>query len=296
MTASKTLRADPPRRRIFGSALAASAAAAAVVTPLPARAATRFDSRARFNLLADFMPPPDADVIIPWDRVLFQSGSDVQLKSDGKLTILTHGLYEFVGSSDWQLSTGLDIDLRQIGIRLQRKGQPDEPMDPHERIGFFNTPGSDPPRTARYQGDLGPIDIALGATAWVDVAVAPAGTVKPGDMALAAHTKANADGLPPEALRALQVHAKVIANDTVSVSFFNPSVAEGIHLRPGALKVLAMSALATRGHSGDAWQIIHTASVELFPGDRVYSVARHKVAGTVLQTTRSTYLQVDRVA
>jgi hypothetical protein len=286
----------PPGGRTRRRAFCATAAAAAALAPMPARAATRFDSRARFELLADFSGPPDTDIIVPWDSVLFQHGPDITLQPTGKLLINTHGLYEFVFSSDWQLSTNLDIDLRQIGLRLQRKGQPDEPVDAHERIGFFNTPGSDPPRTARYQGDWGPLDIPLGATVGTEVAVLPAGTAKIGDMAMAAHTKVNLAAMPLEALRALQVHAKVVANDTVSVSLHNPSIAEGIHLRSGTLKVVAMTAQLTRGNSGDAWQLIHTASFELFAGDRVYSSIRHKIAGTVLQVSNSTYLQVDRVA
>ena len=283
---------DRTRRRAFW----ATAVGAAALAPMPARAATRFDSRARFELLADFTCPPDTDNIVPWDSVLFQHGPDVTLQPTGKLFINTHGLYEFVFSSDWQLSTNLDIDMRQIGLRWQRKGQADEPMDLHERIGFFNTPGSDPPRTARYQGDWGPVDIPLGGTVGIEVTVLPIGTVKLGDMAMAGHTKLSPAAMPLEALRALQVQAKVIGNDTVSVSLHNPSIAEGIRLRPGILKVVAMTAQLTRGNSGDAWMVIHTASFELFAGDRVYSSIRHKVPGTVLQLSNSTYLQVDRVA
>jgi len=286
---------DGRRRTLGGAALAISAAAAAGLAPQPARAATRFDSRARFLLHADFAGPPNADVLVPWDWVWFQRGSDFELVPDGKVIFNTHGLYEFVVSADWQLMTGLDYDLRQIGMRLQRKGQPDEPIDAHERIGFFNTPGSDPPQMSRYQGGIGALDIPLGATVGVEVQVAPAGA-RLGDMALAGHSKLTLKAMPIEHLRALIVQAKVIGDDTVSVSFFNPSVAEGIRLRAGTLKVIAMTAQLTRGRSGDAWQLVHSASVELQPGDRVYGVLRHKVPGTVLQTSDSTYLQVDRVA
>ena len=86
-----------------------------------------------------------------------------------------------------------------------------------------------------------------------------------------------------------------MANDTIGVSLYNPSVAEGIHVRQGTLKVLGMTGVAARGRSGDAWQIIHTASMEFFPGDRVYGVLRHKVPGTVLQVSYSSYLQIDRL-
>lgn len=291
--------ASAARRQLVlapASAWSIGLVAAMGLSPARSEAASRFDSRARYKLLADFSGPPDTDVIVPWDLTFFQNGADFALQPGGKVLFKTHGLYEFVFSSDWQLSTGLDIDLRQIGLRYQRQGEPDEPMDVHERIGFFNTPGSDPPRMARYQGDWPALEIALGATVSLEVTVAPAGTVKIGDMAMASHTKVTRDALPAAALQALVMHAKVIADDTVLVSLHNPSIAEGIRVRPGVLKVIAMTAQLTRGHSGDAWQIIHSASVEIFPGDRVYSIIRHKVKGTLLQTTRSTYLQVDRVA
>jgi hypothetical protein len=287
---------DPIRRHVFGRGAALAGAAAAAFAPMPARAATRFDSRARFTLAGDFAGPPDTDVLVPWGAVRFQSGTDVALQSDGKVLVQAHGLYECVISADWQLQTGLDHDLRQIGMRLQRAGQPDEPIDAHERIGFLNTPGSDPPFMARAQLDWGPLDIPMGATVGIEVAVAPAGTVKPGDLAIASHTKINLAGMPAEALRALLVHAKVVADDLVGVSLHNPSIAEGIHVGHGLLKVLGMSAQRARGQSGDAWQIVHSASIELFPGDRVYGVLRHKILGTVLQATFSSYLQIDRLA
>jgi hypothetical protein len=287
---------DSARRRAFGRGAGWAGAAAAGFAPLPARAASRFDSRARFTLAGDFAGPPDAEVLVPWSAVRFQSGSDVALQADGKVLVRTHGLYECVISADWQLKTALDYDLRQIGLRLQRQGQPDEPVSAHERIGFLNTPGSDPPCMARAQVDWGPLDIPLGATVGIEVPVTPAGTLRPGDMAIASHGKLNLDAMPAEALRALLVHAKVVAEDLVGVSLHNPSIAEGIHVRQGLLKVLGMTAQAARGQSGDAWQIIHTASMELFPGDRVYGVLRHKVAGSVLQATYSSYLQIDRLA
>jgi hypothetical protein len=132
-----SLPIDPDRRRIFGRSAALAGAAAAGFVPLPSYAATRFDSRARFRLSGDFAGPPDADVLVPWNTVRFQSGTDVALQADGKVLVQAHGLYECVVSADWQLQTGLDHDLRQIGMRLQRADQPDEPIDAHERIGSW---------------------------------------------------------------------------------------------------------------------------------------------------------------
>jgi hypothetical protein len=287
---------DPARRRAFGRGAAMAGVAVAGFAPLPARAATRFDSRARFTLAGDFAGPPDADVLVPWGAVRFQSGTDVALQADGKVLVQTHGLYECVISADWQLKTGLDYDLRQIGLRLQRQGQPDEPIDYHVRIGFPNTPGSDAPRLARWQGKWGPLDIPPGGTAGIEVTVAPAGTARLGDMALAGHTAIKLQAMPLPALRALVVHAKVVAQDTVSVSLHNPSATDAIHVGKGTLKVIAMTAQLTHGRSGDAWQLVHSASVEIAAGDRVYAVMRHHVPGTVLQTSDSSWLQIDRLA
>ena len=94
-------------------------------------------SRARYLLHADFTGPPYADVVVPWDWVWFQRGTDFALQAGGKVSFRTHGLYEFVVSADWQLMTLLDYDLRQIGLRLQRQGQPDDPprAGPREHVG-----------------------------------------------------------------------------------------------------------------------------------------------------------------
>lgn len=289
-------RVDTDRRRLLGSGAASCALGAlAAVAPLPAFAQTRFDSRGRYKLLNDFQCPPEGDYLVPWDDVQFQTGSDFSLQPGGKVLFRTHGLYELVVSADWQMKTGFDIDMRQVGLRLQRADQPDEPLPPHERIGFFNTPASDPPRMARYQGNWAPPAIAPGGTVSTEIKVEPAGTVRVGDMAMASHIKVAPDVLPAEVAKSLIVHAKVIADDTVSVSIHNP-LTTGVQVSPGLMKVVAMSATAVRGNSGDAWQISHSASTEIFPGDRVYTMIRHKVPGTVLQTTRSTFLQIDRVA
>ena len=253
-------------------------------------------SRGRYLLHADFTGPPHVDVIVPWDWIWFQRGIDFSLRPGGKVLFRRHGLYEVVVSGDWQLMTQLDYDLRQIGLRLQRAGQPDEPMDPHERIGFHNTPGSDAPRMARWQGSWGPLDIAPGATAGIDVTVAPAGTARLGDMALAGHTAISLQAMPLPSLRSLVVHAKVVADDTVAVSVRNTSATDAIRVGQGTLKVIAMTAQLTRGRSGDAWQHVHSASVEIRRGDRVYAVMQHQVPGTVLQTSDSTWLQINRLA
>lgn len=280
------------RRRLLGGA--ASLGLILAVPTLPALAAAR--TRGRYRLADDYGIPAEAFGIVPWSVTVFQNGSDFTLRPGGKILINTKGIYELVFSSDWDAKSTLDIDLRKIGIRRQAVGQPDEPIEAHERLGFTNMPGSDPPAMARYQGDWAPPAIALGQTVSTDVTVTDlGGDVQPGDTATAAHSSISQGKLGEAALSALIVQAKVIGVNTVRVSLYNPSVSGGITLAPGTLRVVAMSSTRTRGSNGDSWMVLHTASTQLDAGDKVYGLIQHKVTGTLLQATKSSYLQIDRV-
>jgi hypothetical protein len=123
--------------------------------------------------------------------------------------------------------------LRKIGIRRQARGQPDAPMEAHERLGFVNLPGSDPPAVARFQGSWAPPPLGPGQLAHIDVTVSPAGLVAPGDPVLASHTSISSARLADEALTALIVQAKVIAPDKVRVTLLNPGLAAGIAVPGG---------------------------------------------------------------
>jgi hypothetical protein len=282
------------RRRLLGGA--ASLGLILAAPPALGAAALAARTRARYRLAKDYAIPPEAFGIVPWNVTVFQDGSDFTLQPDGKILINTTGLYELVFSSDWDAKSNRDIDLRKIGIRRQALGQPDEPIDAHERLGFTNMPGSDPPAMARYQGDWSPPTIALGQTVSTDVTVTElGGDVRPGDTATAAHSSISQGKLSEASLSALIVQAKVIATNTVRVSLFNPSISGGISLAPGTLSVLAMSSARTRGSNGDSWMMLHTASTQLDAGDKVYGLIQHKVAGTLLQATKSSYLQIDRL-
>jgi hypothetical protein len=281
------------RRRLMGG-VATLGLLLAAPAALPAFAAVR--TRGRYRLASDYGIPAEAFGIVPWSVTVFQQGGDFTLQPDGKILINTTGLYELVFSSDWDAKSTLDIDLRKIGIRRQALGQPDEPMEAHERLGFTNMPGSDPPAMARYQGEWAPPTIALGKSVSIDVPVTDlGGDVQPGDTAMAAHSSISQGQLSDAALSALIVQAKVIGLNTVRVTLYNPSIAGGISLAPGSLKVTAMSSTRTRGSNGDSWMVLHTASTELAAGDKVYGLVQHKVDGTLLQATKSSYLQIDRV-
>ncbi|HEV8692217.1 MAG TPA: hypothetical protein VGQ91_18065 [Ideonella sp.] len=294
MTNPRTPDGTATRRRLLGVG-AAGAAIGLAAAPLPAHAAPS-RTRARFRLTQDYGIPPEAFGIVPWDTTVFQTGSDVTLQPGGKLLVNTAGIYELVFSSDWDAKSNNDVDLRKIGIRLQALGQPDEPMEDHDRLGFMNMPGSDPPAMARFQGAWAPPALPLNGVAHIDVGVAPTGVVLPGDTAQASLTSISQSRLPDDALTALMVQAKVIAPDTVRVTLYNPSIAGGIQVAAGTLRVVAMSSTRTRGSNGDSWMVMHTASIALAAGDRVYGLIQHKVPGTLLQATHSSYLQIDRVA
>ena len=48
------------------------------------------------------------------------------------------------------------------------------------------------------------------------------------------------------------------------------------------MNALAFDSTAPTGFNSDAWQVLHTPTVMLQAGDRMYSVAQHKVAGGLL--------------
>lgn len=281
------------RRRLLGIGAAGTALG---IGSAPAHAAAPTRTRVQFRLTTDFAVPVQTMAIVPWTETVFRTGTDVTLQADGKLLINRTGVYEIVFSSDWDAKSGNDIDLRKIGIRHQKLGQPDLPLEDHDRLGFLNIPGSDPGAIARYQGNWAPAPLPLMGMSSVDVSVSPAGTVVPGDVAQASLTSINQNQLSDQALSALSVQAKVIAPNIVRVTLFNPAIQDGITVAPGHLQVAAMSMTKTRGSNGDAWMVLHTASVALNAGDRVYGLIEHKVAGTLLQATRSSFMQVDRVA
>lgn len=281
------------RRRL---ALRAAAAMGLWGATSPAAwALNRSDSRGRYRLAADFAAPLNAVVLVPFDTTVFQSGADLTLQSDGKILVNTTGLYEVTLSIDWDLKAGRDIGLRQTGVRRQRKGQPDGPPESHDRVIYGDLPGSAAATTARYQGAWGPLDIPLGAAVSTDVPVAPSAVARPGDVALASHSQLRDGAIPPDALAALIVQAKVVAADKVRVTFINQSVAEGIHIPAGNLNVMAMSATQLAGGSGDGWHPLHGPSVALEAGDKLYATVRHHVAGSLVQATNMSFLQVDRL-
>jgi hypothetical protein len=166
--------------------------------------------------------------------------------------------------------------------------------DDDTKLATIDMPGSDPPQTVRWQGSWTPGLIAKGAVAWVDVTLPTPNIVALGDLAFAGLDSISDAVLGPEAVAALIVTAKPLAADKVRVSIYNPSVAGGVNVPAGQLKVVAMSAVNTRGESADAWTVLQSTTQSFAAGDVVYAMFKSRTQGDFLQTSLSSFLQVER--
>jgi hypothetical protein len=251
--------------------------------------------RGRYSLSQDLtLPTANTVTRVPWDVVTFQEGDDFSLLSDGKVRVEKKGLYRIALACDWAGQHGVDIDLRMIGIRRHRPGGKRIPPFFDDRLASVDVPGSDPPQMARWQGTWDPGQLALGAVISTDVAVSPGGVANVGDVALASHDQITDLAIGAAAVNALIMQARVVAPNTVRVTLYNPTVAAGINIPNGMLNVVAMSAVATRGESADAWQVLHTASEHLDLGDMIYAEVKSKCGGDYIQATRTSFLQIER--
>ncbi|MBT9594984.1 MAG: hypothetical protein IV094_03205 [Vitreoscilla sp.] len=280
--------------------MALRCAAAGLLVPAvgwPAIAATPFAiRRARFGLLEDFhLPKADLVTLVPFTKVVFQESADCSLQPNGMVRINVGGLYRAVLGLDWVAQNGTDIDLRLYGIRRKHVGAPPQPTLKDDRLASADIPGSDAPRMARFQGGWAPGSVPLGGIVATELTVEPPGIVAIGDMVMAAHTSV-ADGvIGAEAADALIVRGRVVAADRIRVTIYNPSIAGGVFVPPGELRVLAMNAVETRGESADAWQVVHTASEVLKAGEMIYAIGRNKgMANDYIQATDTTFLQIER--
>jgi hypothetical protein len=292
------------RRRLLGGSAATAlawAGSAAASAPLAARPlAAPPIMRVRYSLAGNFEPPTDAVTILPWKVVNFNDGLDCTLESDGKVLINTSGYYRITLSCDWVAQQNKDIDLRKMGVRRRRIDASSPPagaaIDKHDdHLASTDAPGSDPPRMSRYQGEWNPGRIDIGATVTTEIQTSPSGIVTIGDMAIAAHTQIRDAVIGAHAVNALIMQAKVVADDTVRISLHNPSVAGGIQIPSGALHVVAMSAVDTRGHSTDAWGVLHTATEVVNAGERIYAVVRCRVPGDFLQALKTCFVQIEKL-
>ena len=262
-----------------------------------ARGATPFAiRRARFGITEDFyLPKAKMVTLVPFTKVVFQESSDCTLQANGMVRINVAGLYRVVLGLDWVAQNGTDIDLRLYGIRRKRVGAPPEPTLKDDRLASADIPGSDAPRVGRYQGTWSPGVIPLGGIVSTEVSVVPLGVASIGDVVMASHTGVADAAIGSQAVDALIVQAKVVGADRVRVTIYNPSMAGGVAVPTGDLRVVAMNAVESRGESADAWQVVHTASEVLKAGEMIYAVGRNKgMANDFIQATDTTFLQIER--
>jgi hypothetical protein len=281
-------RAGITRRLLLGGAAASLAAGA----PIKAAAAAALPSRSRFSIASDFvLPRAETVTLLPLTVTNFQEAPDVVLRADGKLQVQIPGLYRVTLACDWVAQAGMDMDRRMIGIRRAPGHLPNQ----DDRLASVDIPGSDPPAMARYQGEWTPGTVPLGGIVTTEITVSPAGVARVGDLALASHSRIKDSIIGADAVNGLMVQARVVAPDRVRVILHNPMVAAGITIPVGALNVIAMSAVDTRGESNDAWQVLHTATEELAAGQTIFAVLRSRVKGDYVQATQSTFMQIERV-
>jgi hypothetical protein len=264
---------------------------------LPAMAAgagvrgTSIIPRARFTISKDFVLPKSETVTqLPLSVTTMQESNDVTLQADGRVLINTPGQYRVILGVDWVAQNDTDVDRRMIGIRRWPGSLPNQ----DDRLASVDIPGSNPPFMARYQGEWTPGVVPFGGIVSTEITVAPAGTVKVGDMAIVGHTRIKDQSIGAEAVNGLVLQGRVVAPDKVRVTLYNPYVTAGVNVPTGTLNVIAMSATETRGESNDGWQVLHTATEDLAAGQMVYAVVRSRMTGDYVQATRTTFLQIER--
>lgn len=298
----KPEKTDPDqstRRRLVGTSAAmalASLGAAARADVAPQAFTIK---RGRYGLTADFSPVYNTVTVVPWNVTYFQQGTDWTLQPDGKILINTTGLYRIIITIDWVAQAGTDIDLRIYGIlctRLAAQRRQRTPTPFHDdRLAWVDVPGSNPPKSARYQGRWAPGLIPMGGIVATEVTLANAGVVGIGDVAFASHTQISDAVIGPDAVNALGVQAKVVGPDRVRVCLYNPTIADGIVVPDGVLNVVAMNAVLTCGENDDAFQMLQTPIEQVKAGEIVYGVVRSHVRNDYLQANKDCFMQVERV-
>lgn len=290
------------RRQVLLGSTGAGIALLGSAVPMSSHAARRrlaedTITRSKYGLQVDvYLPKANVVTQIPLDVVRFEEGGDASLLADGMVGINTPGLYRICLGLDWKAQAGTDIDTRMYGIRRKTASDTGPPSLLDERLASVDVAGSDPPRLGRYEGSWAPPVVPLGGFVYTEVTVGPNNVTALGDFAVASLSTTTDDKLGIEASIALQIQARVIAKNRVRVILSNPSIAGGIAIPPGTLKVLAMSAATTRGGSEDAWNVLMTPLTRLEAGERIYIAAKNLgVSNDYVQASvNSTFLQLER--
>lgn len=293
-------RPPPGRRRLIGGSAALALAGLGAGAHADLSPAAFTIKRGRYGLTADFTPVYNTVTVVPWNVTFFQQGTDWTLQPDGKILVHITGLYRIVITIDWVAQAGLDIDMRIYGIlctRLAAARRRQRLLTPFgdDRLAWVDVPGSNPPKSARYQGRWAPGLIPLGGIVTTEITLANAGVVRVGDVAFASHTQVSDAVIGPDAVNALSVQAKVVAPDKVRVCLYNPTIAGGIVVPDGTLNVVAMTSVLTCGENDDAFQMLQTPVEKIRAGEIVYGVVRSHVRNDYLQANQDCFMQIERV-
>lgn len=292
-----------PNRRNFGAAILFSPLVA--LGPLSSLAAKQQREQAlepafprfRAGFSHDWAIPKVKTVtLLPFDTNVIQESTDFTLMPDNMIRVNRPGRYRALLGIDWVAQQGFDIDRRMIGIRRKKVGSPAGVWLQDDRLGSIDTPGSNAPTTARYQGQWFPGNIPFGGSVSTEVLVTNAGTVNIGDVALASHTGISDAKVGESANSSLVLQARVVDKDKVRVTISNPSISGGVVVPQGDLRVVAMSTVDTRGESNDAWNVLNCPLEDLQAGEMIYGVCRILVPGDFIQATNTTFLQLERFA
>jgi len=285
------------RRRALGAGALALAAIGA-----PAGAAVRpagAPLRARWRLHGDFVLSMEHTNLIPFTQTVFDEGTGCTLEADGRVRIDAAGLFRVSLRTDWVAQAGLDIDLRKVNIRYQpatRDGRPPPIRESDERIAAADTPACSVPRMARLQVAWEPGTLVPSATATLQLTLAAPTPIVPGDLVFVSHSALCDACIGQAATDALQLQGRVVGPNTVRVTLSNPFTRDAVVIPAGQLNVLAMTSVFTAGESTDAYQTLHTATEPLQAGERIYASCYSHTPGDYLQSTKATWLQVERLA
>jgi len=319
MTDSLKAPADRGRRLLLGTGGAAlalgatgQARAARPTTPTYAITATRYTTAADA-----FLPTTGDTYVLPLAQVVAGAGNgDSTLNADNSITINHAGTYRVMLSVSWSAGKGRDTALRSWGLRRRAAGSaalttiPGGALtrvpDTDQHLASEDHPGSSTPNVVRFPAPPDgahtggtpylwrPGTIALGASASVDVTMPVTGIVGPGDIAMPALSCLTQAGVGTEATMGLVLTAKVIAPDVVRVTLLNATLSPSFTVPQGGLQVLAWSATAARGGSGNSRTLLTTSTLKLNQGDNLYAVFSSLTPGDVMPAGPELYLQVEK--
>jgi hypothetical protein len=313
--------ADRDRRRLLlgtgGAALALAATPAAAGDPRPTTP-TYAISRTRYSTAASAYLPTTGDTyVMPLAQVVAtDNNTDSTLNADNTIRINNAGNYRVILAVDWSAGKGRDCALRTAGLRRRPAGSQaivvapggalTKITDSDEQLATEDLPGSATPKTVRLPAPPNgahdvftpfpwtPGTIPVGGYASVDITMPIANIVAPGDVALASLTSITDATIGAAAVSALVVTAKAIAQDTVRVTVFNPSISPSVTIPQGDLQVLGMSTQQITGGSSEARTVMSTTTLTLAAGDTIYAILSSLAPGDMLQSSAEVYVEVEK--